>query len=286
MLGTSGGRDEILSENRAMGAGPDWGLAKQQWYIQTLDQGVYKIINRCSGKVLTSSGVFVAQANFINSDNQNWVISRSNSNSGYVLSALNSGQNAMLNYTNTTSIEQQYFGAGSSFRWNIVDVSNDVGVYAIKNLLSDKALEVGGADLSGGANVNQWSYYGLANQQWVLQPVGNGDFYIQNRNTWQALEMGGSYSESVSPGRVGNQWPYWGGDNQQWGLLDVNDSHQLTLAEASDGRPVKLYNRRSGKVLEIGGNGSEHYQDGRAANQWYDWSGPNQQWVIQFVSPN
>jgi hypothetical protein len=43
--------------------------------------------------------------------------------------------------------------------------------YAIINLNSDKALDVGGSKTNNGANVNIWEYDGGKAQQWRLKKV-------------------------------------------------------------------------------------------------------------------
>ena len=64
----------------------------------------------------------------------------------------------------------------------------------------------------------------------------------------------------------------------------------LTLAQVRTGIRCKIKSTYAGKVVEIGGEGSQLYQDGRPATLWYDYAYANsndkQQWYIQYVSGN
>lgn len=300
----SGGTDESLAQGRSVQGWGYWGGAKQQWYIEQVgtdastNAKLYKIVNRNSGQALEvtgarplNPGVNCNQWYYWGGDNQKWVIQDDNGikkiynyGSGLVLFQLKDSNEPFNSYDGSPYIKQMFDTNTTASRWTITDVSADppMGVYQIINANSGKVLSSNGAD----NHVSQWTNWGFASQQWSFSAYNSDNYLaIVNRNTQQVLEIGGG-GDLTQPGRTANLWGNWGGQNQQWALLDVNDSHVLTLAEARDGRLCKIYNRLSGKVLEIGGNGSELYDEDRAANQWYDWGGANQQWYIQYVSAN
>lgn len=271
------------------------GNAQQQWYIQQVgtdastSAALYKIVNRNSGQALEGQNGWdfeIVQNYFRGDASQKWVIQDVNGAKKIInyLTGLVLYQTASGDPRETPYIWQKFYSKSDYTRWTITDVSADppMGVYQIINANSGKALSSNGAD----NHVSQWTNWGFASQQWSFLAYNSDNYLaIVNRNTQQVLEIGGG-GDLTQPGRTADLWGNWGGQNQQWALLDINDSHTLTLAETLDGRKCKIYNRLSGKVLEIGGNGSELFNEDRAANQWYDWSGPNQQWYIQYVSAN
>jgi hypothetical protein len=169
--------------------------------------------------------------------------------------------------------------------FDIIDVSANLAqnpnrnVFRIVNRNSNKILSATAED----NGVSQESYRNLAGQEWYFTDYdSDGYLYIVNRNTNTVLEIGGG-GDLGANGRTANLWDRWGGTNQQWALLDINDSHRLSIAEATDGRIIKIYNRNGGKVLEVAdGRGDER----APAQQWNDFSLPWQQWYIQTASAN
>lgn len=234
---------------------------EQDWTIEpvpgTLSQVTgrpyFRVKNRKSGKVLvnvSSTAKYLAiGASFTASQNWTW------------------------QWSQGSGIWQQY---------DIVDVSAYQGVYQIVNARSGMVLSADIAD----NHVSQLPGWWLGSQEWSFSGY-NSDGYlaITARSTNQALEIGGG-GDLTQPGRPANVWNWWGGANQQWALLDVIDSHRLSIAEASDGRMCYIYNRLSGKVLEIGGSASDVLRYDRIANQWYPVGGLNQQWYVRYVSLN
>ena len=165
----------------------------------------------------------------------------------------------------------------------------DLGVYQIINVVSGKALTGSVAD----NHVSQITNWGLANGQWTFQTgTSPNQFFIVNRSTGQVLEIGGG---ATTPGSTTNLWDNYGHPWQQWLLFDAYDQYDqtpLTLAQAqASGRRCKIKSSYAGKVLEIGGSGSQLYQEDRAATLYYDYAyddsqNQKQQWYVQFVSAN
>jgi len=162
-------------------------------------------------------------------------------------------------------------------------------VYQIINVVSGKALTGSVAD----NHVSQITNWGLANGQWTFQTgTSPNQFFIVNRSTGQVLEIGGG---ATTPGSTTNLWDNYGHPWQQWLLFDAYDQYDqtpLTLAQAqASGRRCKIKSSYAGKVLEIGGSGSQLYQEDRAATLYYDYAyddsqNQKQQWYVQFVSAN
>jgi hypothetical protein len=293
-LEIGGNGTEQLASGRKADFWPYWGGANQQWYIQyhTSSGGLswYTIVNRSSFKPLgfQSSmpiGSYVSQGN-----NETWRLdlrATGVNGDGFLqgsISPVESYGTQQLRYIGPEDNSNLVVVAGYVKQYlDIIDVSTNRGVYYITNANSYDILA---ADRD---NNNVWQEYLTAansTQEWSFSDY-NSDGYLTiiARNTQQVLEIGGT-GDVTLPGRVANVWNYTGGYNQQWRLIDNNDSHRLTVAEASDGRTFQIYNRQSGKVLEIGGNSDEQKKFHQRANQWYATGTLNQKWFLQYRSQN
>ena len=131
---------------------------------------------------------------------------------------------------------------------------------------SDKCLDVYGASTDAAASVIQWVCHGGGNQQWRLEPAGEGFYRIVARHSGQVLDVYGGLLDDVTPII---QYPSHGGGNQQW-----------TMEPTSDGY-VRFVARHSGKVLDVEGASLD---DGARVIQYTGHGGLNQQWRLRAVS--
>ena len=132
----------------------------------------------------------------------------------------------------------------------------------IINRNSGKALDVTGQSTSDGAALDQWDYWGGANQQWQLVDVGGGYIKIVSRNSAKVADVSG---QSTADGASVIQYTYNGGANQQWQMVDVGGGY------------VKFVNRNSGKVLDVSGQSTSN--GGQVIQYTYN-GGANQQWQV------
>ncbi|RDI70013.1 family 43 glycosylhydrolase [Halopelagius longus] len=151
-----------------------------------LDDGIYRIANENSGKLLE-----VADAGTADGDNvRQW------SNSGcacqrwwveYVgggeYRIVNQNSNRALDVTdgstaNGASLQQWGWWTGPSQKWEIVE--NGDGTYRLRNVNSGKVADVLNASTEDGADVVQYDWTGDANQRWsfdfvkTVQPADDG----------------------------------------------------------------------------------------------------------------
>jgi hypothetical protein len=294
------GQSDRYASNKPANLWPYWGGAHQQWRVNTLGVNfdgslTVKIINRNSGQELAGRNLPCASSPYTCTR----PVAVQNS-TGFTLTLTPVGNNrysiaygSLFLGDDTESSSPgglAYLASNQSYYWEFTDVSNDQRpVYQLINVLSKQALSV--ADPDQGA-VTQRTNYSLGGQQWSFSDYNNDGFLsIVNRSKGQVLEIGGA-GDLTLPGRTANVYDSWGGQNQQWQLQDINTRNPLTPEQVWNGqtstgtRACYIYNRLSGKVLEIGGNGSELTQEGRQANQWYPHGGYNQQWQVEYVSQN
>lgn len=135
-------------------------------------------------------------------------------------------------------------------------------VYNIENVNSGKVLNVDGASVDDGANVQQWDYRGAASQ-WTLQPVGDA-YTIKNAYTGKVLNVDGGSADN-------------GANVQQWDNPAETASH-WTLQSAGDAYTITNVN--SGKVLNVAGGGIDN---GANVQQWDNPQETSSQWRFQVV---
>ncbi len=132
--------------------------------------------------------------------------------------------------------------------------------YVLVNRNSGKVLDNRAVATKDGAQVEQWSRKGGANQQWRFIESGDGYYRLQNRNSGKVLDDLG-WSKTAGSAIV--QWKDLNGTNQQFKLAKSSDGH------------VRLVNRFSGMVVGVenatkanGGDIVQKRDRGRANQQW------------------
>lgn len=137
------------------------------------------------------------------------------------------------------------------------------GTYRIISRQSGKALDVYQQGTANGANVDQWSYNGGANQQWQVTNLGNGAYKIIGVQSGRALDV---YNFGGNGANV-DIWDYNGGTNQQWILTPTsNGYYRLTPAH------------NTSLALDVYGASTS---DGANVDVWTWNGGNNQQWTFQ-----
>ena len=80
---------------------------------------------------------------------------------------------------------------------------------------SGKCLDVRGYSTAAGANLQQWSCAGTANQQWLFTAEADGSYEVESVNSSMSLNVSGN---SASNGAPIVQEPYSGATNEKWQL--------------------------------------------------------------------
>lgn len=138
------------------------------------------------------------------------------------------------------------------------------GTYRITNVATGQVLEVDGGSDDDGANVQQWAYWGGANQHWELTREADG-YRIENVSTGKVLDV--ARGSTINGANV-HQWSDHGGDNQRFELLH------------GEGRSMRIEALHSGRVLDVVDGSSDH---GANVQQWADWGGSHQHWTFESV---
>ncbi|WP_121740868.1 family 43 glycosylhydrolase [Natronorubrum halophilum] len=139
------------------------------------------------------------------------------------------------------------------------------GTYRLSNVNSGLYLEVGDADTSEGANVNQWSDTGHPCQEWNVIKNGDGTSRLENVNSGYVLSAAdGSTSEGAS--LVQRSWS--DDADQRWAVIDNGDG------------TYRLENNANGYVADVLDASSD---DGADVIQWSWRDSDNQKWTFDPV---
>ena len=238
------------------------------WAAPTDGLGVYKIINRNSGKALdaannaSGNGAQIDQWTYSGGQNQQWIINSVGSGL-YSIVGVQSGRCIDIagNGTgNGTQVDLWDYlgGANQQFHFN----ATSSGYFEISpNNATSSCLDVSGASTSDGAVVDLWAYSGGNNQQWLLQPI-DATYRFMGRQSGKAVDVS---SQGTANGTQIDQWTYNGGGNQLWTLTDTG------------GGIYKVIGAQSGRSLDIYNGGSAN---GTTVDIWDYYNNAGQQWTF------
>ncbi len=184
--------------------------------------------------VLDIPGGFAAPTNYLDQwpfwggTNQQWQLQAIGStvppfSGGYVIRSRFSGLYISLN-TDTTAypglpIVQNVLNSENLLNeWDLRQTNDGYYVLVPWNPDFSLALDVPGATINPGVQMDVWTQNSGPNQEWKIEPTGDGYYTIASRSSFLVLDDSGM---STKAGNPIIQWPYWGGPNQQWELIPV-----------------------------------------------------------------
>lgn len=238
------------------------GGANQQFHVDHVSGGYYRLIALNSGKVLdvtgasTAAGAAIIQWDWHGGDNQLFRLESLGDGCVRIV-AKHSGK--VLDVTggstgNGARIIQWDWHGGDNQRWLVT-----VPIVAKH---SGRVLDITGGSGADAALLIQWDYHGAGNQIFRPEPVGGGYYRLVAHHSGKVLDVAGG---STAPGAKLLQWPWHGGDNQRFAIQALGDGH------------VRIVAKHSGLVLDVtggsAGNGAEIIQWG-----WH--GGNNQRWLL------
>jgi hypothetical protein len=142
------------------------------------------------------------------------------------------------NTNNGANIQQNTYSGGTNQQWDVVPVSytngGDYSYFSMTAAHSGKAADVFNFSLDDGGNVTQWDNGQGVNQQWFLEYVTNGWFYIRSKWSGKYLEVD---SASTANGANIRQFALWtpNPNHQQWRLIPVGAAVETTAPAALTG---------------------------------------------------
>jgi len=134
--------------------------------------------------------------------------------------------------------------------------------FAIESKHSRKVLDVFGASRDDGAEMKQYAYVAQDNQQWQLDPVGDGCVAIRSKHSGKVLDVFGA---SLNDGAEIMQYAYLGQENQKWRMESVGGGY------------FAIRSKHSGKVLDVF---DASLNDGAEIKQYAYVGQDNQKWRL------
>jgi len=175
-------------------------------------------------------------------------------NGRYMLVNRNSGNVMQVAYgaTNAGANLQQGANTGATYQqWNVTPVDSRVGgdfsYFTFAAVHSGKVPDVLNFSLDNGTNIIVWDDVKSVNQQWYLEYVEDGWFYIRNRNSAKCLEVADASTANIQ------QWEKNGGTNQQWRFLPVGAPVEFV----SPGAPGNLIATANAESIRLDWSASE-----------------------------
>lgn len=251
------------------------GNTAQAFNVQDMGNGAYRLLNVNSGKAVdvasasTANGANVQQWADNGSNAQRFQIVRQSGNL-FTLTNVGSGKCVSVAGAGTgdgANVEQQSCVAAAHQRVRFYPVGMNgvtlpIGQYTITSVNSGKCLDVAGASLERGANVQQWSCNNTGAQRFDLR-TDIGYYRITNSNSGKYLDIANASTSD-------------GANLQQWDLTG-SDAQRFTLVDTGNGR-YQIRARHSGACLDVTNRGT---QDGANVQQWGCGNAQsNQLWTI------
>ena len=225
---------------------------QSKFKVTYLGDGFYSIIAKHSNKSLdvkyaeTAVGTNVWQYDWNNSDPQKWVIKDVGNGYYSIISKCNGLYVDVYNANaaNGTNI-QMCDGNGlnaQKFKFEKVTTGEEViedGIYVISSALNPKfVLDVEGASIYNGANVQLYEYSAVAQKRFKVTNLGNGYYSIIAQHSNKSLDV--KYAETAIGTNVW-QWEWNGSDPQQWMIKAAGDGY-YNIVSKCNGLYLDVYN--------------------------------------------
>jgi hypothetical protein len=142
------------------------------------------------------------------------------------------------------------------------------GTYQLLNRNSSQALGVTGQATADGSPVDQWTPNGGTNQQWTLQPTGDGYYRLLGVQSGKLLEVPSGNPDQGTQLAIGTAAGGVAGYAQEWRLVPSGDGY------------LTLENRATGMLTDVNGQSTTA---GASVIEWPPNGGNNQQWRLAAV---
>jgi len=204
---------------------------QERYYLRKEAGGTISLQSVNTGYFLASSGGKLVQLSDSSANSHRWKLSW---NGGYTLTNAAGGA-AVLSGSKVNV-------ASSGSRWMFTGTSIvPDGIYTVRNAAAGKMLDVTGASVSSGANVQVFNANNGGAQAFELSRKGGNTYYVKNVNSDMAVEVGNA---SKANGANVRQWSFNRSAAQQWNIA-LSRSGGLVFTNVA-----------SGKDMTAGGSGA------------------------------
>ncbi len=211
------------------------------------DDGSYTFVNEQSGKALdiycagTADGTNVQQYTCNQTASQKWFVFRNDDGSCTLLSVMSGSALDVKGAAaaNNTNVQEYSSNQSSAQKWyfEAADDSDLSGTYTIRSSKDqDYVLDIDGAGLYNGANLQLYRYNGTGAQLFKLERISGEIYTIRNANSGKVLDVRWGSRDNEA-----NIWQYAanGTDAQKWWV------------RANEDGTYSFVNVGSGKALDI-----------------------------------
>ena len=242
----------------------------QQYELQYLDDGYYKIVVKHSKKVLTvanasiKEGANVMQYDDLGLDAQKWVLRSAGDGYYYIISKCNGLyldlQGGIANEGTNIDVYTPNYNNWQKFKFYDVEIEAkktlEPGNYVITTALnSRKAVDIKGDIITNNTGVDIWESNNGNNQKFIVTYLDDGYYTLKAFNSNKVLTVENNNAQNAT--RVVQKF-YGGKDSQKWAIRSVGDGYyELTSkstglvldvqgASSRDGSNIEIYERNNG----------------------------------------
>ncbi|WP_209445770.1 glycosyl hydrolase family 95 catalytic domain-containing protein, partial [Paenibacillus etheri] len=227
--------------------------SSQQWYVESVSDGYYKVTNNTSKKVIAvldssmTDGAKLVQQTYTSDTSYNDEWRLVDKGSGYYQLVNRGSGKALTASTTSTETGTQLIQSSitdSDEQLLKIDPASDPFDQQKFNLTvqhSNLRMDVNEDSKSDGAAIIQWSESAGQNQQWMFMKTNPGYYKITSMSSSKALTVENA-STSDGAGIIQATYTDDATHNDEWSVVDAGDGY------------YQLKNRASGKVIEIPDN--------------------------------
>ena len=263
----------------------------QKWIIQKTSDGYYSIISKANGLCMDVAGGTAQDGSVVQmyekngSQAQKFVFEKVDEVWGKVLDdgiykiKVSSNENLGLDVESSSKLDGaniQIWGSSQLIAKNQrFEVKyNEEGYYTIKAIHSGKVLDVAGAGMTNGTNVQQYEVNGTESQQWFIKDNEDGTYSIVSRLNGLYLNI---ENGEIKEGSNINVYEENGGDSQKFKFEKVEEERCEQLIE--NGTYTISTALNSNMVFDIA-EGS--YQNGANLQLWGSTGAQQQKFEVTY----
>lgn len=266
---------DISEANKGNGANAQiWqmnGSSAQNFRIKYNGDGTYTFLAEHSGKALDISGgswengTNVQQYDSNGTAAQKWLV-RSTGDGYYAFFSVSSGKALDIDGGRTENGANvqiyEYNGSAAQkvcLQKNLVGIAD--GVYTLSlSFAQNKVVDVAGASISDGANIQLYASNGSDAQKFYIRNVGNHHYILISLTSGRVLEV---ESGNRNDGANVRQNAYNGSDYQKWQLI-CDENNYYTFISAATGKALDV----SGGSSSNGANLQQYTMNGSGAQKF------------------
>ena len=205
-----------MTSNGTIIASSYTGSTYQQWNLQHIGGGQYRITSAANGYSLTGSSGFYWW------NGERFIVEPASG--GYYRLQSTGGFSLESPANSPTNLDEAVYSGGANQQWAVVPTSPSGGTVQLLARHSGKAMAASGAGTADGTQIIQWTYYGGTEQQWTVTDTGSGYYKIMGVGSGKSLDIDYSSGGTANGTKV-QLWDYWNGPSQQFNFIATDSGY-------------------------------------------------------------